>query len=218
MSITLFSYWRSSASYRVRIALNLKQMEYQIEPVHLVKDGGQQHSDNYSGLNPANLVPTFVDDDEDIILNQSLAIIEYVDEKYPDPIKLMPDHKLQRARVRTLAYDLACDIQPIANLRVLQRLGSQFDAAQQDKADWARHWISKGFATIEKRLQNTAGDYCFGFDITLADICLVPQWYNAKRFNVDMHAYPTIQRICEKCEKLDAFIDAKPENQPDAEL
>ncbi|WP_026375552.1 maleylacetoacetate isomerase [Aestuariibacter salexigens] len=217
MSIKLFSYWRSSASYRVRIALNLKQLDYHIEPVHLVKEGGQQHSEAYGGINPSHLVPTFFDEDEDVILNQSLAIIEYVDEKHPQPVKLIPEHKLERARVRALSYDLACDIQPLANLRVLQHIGNRFDATQEDKAEWAKHWITTGFKAVEKRLQNTAGDYCFGFDVTMADVCLVPQYFNAKRFNVDLQAFPTIQRVCENCQELDAFIRAQPENQPDAE-
>lgn len=217
MSIKLYGYWRSSASYRVRIALNLKAIAYQYVPVHLVKEGGEQHQTSYLGLNPAELVPTLVDEDEDIILNQSLAIIEYLDEKYSSGMKLLPEHKLQRARVRALAQDIAADIQPLANLRVLQHLEAQYKVDAEGKAAWSRHWIEKGFGAIEKRLQNTAGKYCFGFDLSLADVCLVPQIYNAVRFGVDMDAYPLIKRIHANCNKLPEFVAALPENQPDAQ-
>ncbi|MFC7003896.1 maleylacetoacetate isomerase [Bowmanella sp. JS7-9] len=217
MALKLYSYWRSSASYRVRIALNIKGLDYTLQPVHLVKDGGQQHSDNYAGLNPANLVPTLVDDDEDVILNQSLAICEYLDEKYPNLPQLLPEHALDRARVRTVAMDIACDVQPLANLRVLNYLASEYGVDQGGKATWAKHWINKCFATVEKRLQNTAADYCFGFTLSLADVCLMPQVYNAHRFGVDMSQFPTIQRIAENLAELEAFKRAAPENQPDAE-
>lgn len=216
MSIKLYGYWRSSASYRVRIALNLKRIDYEYIPVHLVNDGGQQHSDDYQSLNPARLLPTFVDDDEDIILNQSLAIIEYLDECYPDPYRLVPKHTLDRARVRMLAQDFACDIQPLGNLRVLNYLSNEMGVDADLKEKWAKHWIDTGLKSIEKRLKNTAGDYCFGFDVTMADLCLVPQVYNAHRFNIDMQCYPLISRIAQNCNKLDAFEAAKPENQPDA--
>lgn len=217
MSLKLYGYWRSSATYRVRIALNLKQLDYEIVPVHLVKDGGQQHSEPYLGLNPAELVPTFYDDDEDIILNQSLAIIEYVDEKYEQGVKLLPAHALERARVRTLALDVAADMQPLGNLRVLNYLQDEFNQDQQGKAKWARYWIEKGFAGVEKRLQSTAADYCFGFDVTLADVCLVPQVYNAERCGVDMQPFPTIKRVADNCMQLDAFKQAQPHLQPDAD-
>ena len=150
MSIKLYGYWRSTASYRVRIALNLKGVEYDYVPVHLVKNGGEQHSSEYSQLNPAHLVPTLVDDDEDIILNQSLAIIEYLDERYESEYRLIPEHRTERARVRALAQDIACDIQPIGNLRVLNALKGNFEASQDDVAKWAAHWITLGFDGIEK--------------------------------------------------------------------
>lgn len=216
MSLHLHGYWRSSATYRVRIAMNLKQLKYQYHPVHLVQDGGQQYSQDYTTLNPSQLVPTFVDDDEDIFLNQSLAIIEYLDERYPDPVRLLPSHKLDRARVRALTLDVACDIQPLANLRVLNQLTSSFESDVDGRNSWSRHWIEKGFAAIEKRLNNTAADYCFGFDVSMADVFLVPQVYNAIRFGVDMDKFPVIKRVNENCNELQAFIDALPENQPDA--
>ncbi|MEW9797486.1 maleylacetoacetate isomerase [Alteromonas sp. CYL-A6] len=218
MSIKLYGYWRSTASYRVRIALNLKQVEYEYVPVHLVKDGGEQHQDEYLRINPSRLVPTLVDEDEDIILNQSLSIIEYLDERYQDSgVSLMPAHSLERARVRALSQDIACDIQPVGNLRVLNALKSTFGASQEDVARWAAMWIEKGFDGIEQRLQTQAGRYCFDFDVTMADVCLVPQVYNARRFNVDMSRYPLISKIADNCEELDAFIRARPENQSDAQ-
>ncbi|MCW8092879.1 maleylacetoacetate isomerase [Alteromonas sp. ASW11-130] len=217
MALKLYGYWRSSATYRVRIALNLKGLAYDYIPVHLVKDGGEQNKEDYIRLNPSQLVPTLVDDDEDIILSQSMSIIEYLDEKYPDSTSLLPSHPLERARVRALAMDLACDVQPIANLRVLNALKSQFDASQEQVVAWAADWTKRGFATIEKRLQTQAGKYCFGFDITVADVCLVPQIYNAKRFNVDLAEFPLIKKIGENCEEMEAFQRARPENQPDAQ-
>jgi len=217
MSIKLYGYWRSSATYRVRIALNLKQLEYEYISVHLVKDGGEQHKSAYQALNPTELIPTLVDDDEDIILNQSMAIIEYLDERYPGHCSLMSRHIMDRARIRTLAQDIACDIQPVTNLRVLNYLSDNLSITDQDKALWSRHWIEKGFKGIEKRIQNTAGEYCFGFDLSMADVCLVPQVYNAQRFGVDMEQFPVISRIAKHCNKLDGFIAAQPENQPDAQ-
>ncbi len=196
--------------------MNLKDLDYEIVPVHLVKDGGQQHQSPYSRLNPAELVPTLVDEDEDIILNQSLAIIEYLDERYDSGIALLPEHKLQRARVRALAYDIAADIQPLVNLRVLQYLEQHHGVADEQKPEWCREWIGRGFRAIEERLQTTAGKYCFGFDLSLADICLVPQVFNAQRFGVNMGDYPLISRIATNCNQLEAFQRALPENQPDA--
>lgn len=216
MSLYLHGYWRSSATYRVRIAMNLKQLDYTYVPVHLVKEGGQQYSEQYSVLNPSQLVPTFVDDDEDIFLNQSMAIIEYLDERYPLPQRLMPTHSLDRARVRALTQDIACDIQPVVNLRILNQLTNDFGADEEARKRWCKHWIEKGFLAIEKRLNNTAADYCFGFDLTMADVCLVPQVYNAIRFNVDLDAFPTIKRVADNCNELTAFKDAAPEQQADA--
>lgn len=216
MSIKLHGYWRSTATYRVRIALNLKGVDYEYVPVHLVANGGEQHSMDYTRLNPAHLVPTFVDEDEDIILNQSLAIIEYLDERYASDFRLIPEHKTERARVRALAQDIACDIQPVGNLRVLNALKGTFNASQDDVSVWAAHWITLGFDAIEKRLQTQSGKYCFDFDVTMADICLVPQVYNAKRFNIDMDQYPLISKIADNCNALEAFEKAKPENQIDA--
>ncbi|NVK55165.1 MAG: maleylacetoacetate isomerase [Alteromonadaceae bacterium] len=215
MSLKLYSYWRSSASYRVRIALNLKGLDYECIPINLKQGDGQQHSAQYDAINPAHLVPTFVDDDEDIILNQSVSIIEYLDERYREPFPLLPAHSVEKARVRALAHDIACDIQPLANLRVLTALQQRYDLSAEQGADWAANWISKGFTGIERRLQTQAGRYCFGFDVTLADVCLVPQVYAANRFGVDMAQFPLISRIYEQCQTLTAFQHAQPEKQVD---
>lgn len=217
MSIHLHGYWRSSASYRVRIALHLKQLDYNYIPVHLVQDGGQQKSDAYTRLNPSMLVPTLVDDDEDIVLNQSLAIIEYLDEKYPATLPLLPQHTLDRARVRALAYDIACDVQPVANLRVLNKLKDDYAATQEQVTAWSQEWMTKGFDALESRLKTRAGKYCYGYELTIADVCLIPQVYNAQRFNVAMDKYPLINKIYENCNELEAFQKAAPEAQVDAQ-
>ncbi len=216
MALKLYGYWRSSATYRVRIALNLKGLEYDYIPVHLVKEGGEQHKEAYQQLNPSELVPTLVDDDEDIILNQSLSIMEFLDEKYPDSYSLLPAHPLERARVRALAQDISCDMQPLNNLRVLQALESEFGADTEAKAKWVRLWSQRGFSAMEQRLQTQAGKYCFDFDVSLADVCLVPQVYAAKRFGLDIEQFPLISKIYANCNALEPFIKAMPENQPDA--
>lgn len=216
MALKLYGYWRSTASYRVRIALNLKQLEYEYVPVHLVKQGGEQHQQSYLQLNPAALVPTLTDDDEDIILNQSLSIIEYLDERYDQGTRLLPPHALEKARVRALAQDIACDIQPLGNLRVMQALEMQFGVAKPEQLKWAAQWIHTGFSALEQRLTTQSGKYCFDFAVSLADVCLVPQAYNARRFGINLEAYPLIHKVVNNCEQLDAFIAATPENQPDA--
>ncbi len=216
MSIKLYGYWRSTSTYRVRIALNLKGIDYCYVPVHLLKDGGEQHTADFKRMNPAELVPCLVDEDEDIILNQSLSIIEYLDERYQTGCQLLPSHALERARVRALSLDIAADIQPLGNLRVLNQLKSRFSASQEDVNAWAAHWIGEGLKSIEQRLETQAGKYCFDFDITMADVCLVPQVYNARRFGLDLSRYPLITKIVENCEALPAFEKAKPENQVDA--
>lgn len=211
----LYGYWRSSAAYRVRIALNLKQLTFENLPVHLVKNGGEQHSTDYKTLNPAELVPVLVDDD--LSLNQSLAIIEYLDETYPQPV-LLPEEPAARARVRALALDIACDIHPLNNLRVLQYLTDPLALTEQQKLNWISHWLSTGFSALEQRLKQSAGQFCFGDAVTLADLCLVPQVYNAQRFALDMSAFPTVMAVHHNCQQLAAFALAAPEQQPDAQV
>ncbi|RUO36413.1 maleylacetoacetate isomerase [Aliidiomarina sanyensis] len=210
----LFGYWRSSASYRVRIALNLKEIQYETVPVHLLKDGGQQKTDAYAALNPAQLVPTLITDDG-VQLNQSLAIIEYLDALVPSPA-LVPKDPLGAAVVRTLALDMAADLQPITNLRVLQYLTGTLKQPEASKVAWIHHWVSQAFGAFEKRLETTAGRYCVGDTVTLADVCLMPQVYNAERFAVDMTPYPRIRAVVAQLRELPAFIQASPELQPDA--
>ncbi|MBT1450877.1 maleylacetoacetate isomerase [Glaciecola sp. XM2] len=216
MSLKLYGYWRSSASYRVRIALNLKQLEYTYIPVHLVNGGGEQNSDDYQRLNPSKLVPTLVDDDADITLNQSMAIIEYLDEKFPDISPLMPKHAQDRARVRSLSQDIACDTQPLVNLRVLQQLKSEYGASEEQVRKWVQHWANRTFAALSKKLETRAGKFSYGYQVTLIDLCLVPQVYSAIRFGVDMQEFPLIDKIYKNCLALEAFAQAAPEVQIDA--
>ncbi len=216
MNIKLHGYWRSSASYRVRIALNLKQLEYEYIPVHLVNNGGEQKSEAYKRLNPSMLVPTFIDEDEDITLNQSLAIIEFIDEKYPSESPFLPKDVLDRARIRMLAQDIACDIQPVTNLRVLNKLKNDFQADGKTIIKWSHDVIYAGFEALEKRLLTRAGKFAYGYSVTLADICLVPQVYNALRFEVNMEHFPIIDKVYKNCQALEAFVLAAPENQSDA--
>jgi len=212
----LFSYWRSSASYRVRIALNLKQINYEYIPVHLVKDGGQQHSIDYAQKNPANLVPTLFDENTNMTLNQSLAIIEYLDDQYPETMLLIPDNIKQKSLVKTLSYDIACDIQPLGNLRVLNYLVDDLSQSNEAKVQWAKHWIEKGFSAVERRVEKCSGRFCVGDKVSMADLVLIPQAYNANRFGMDLSCYPTIARIVEECNLLEPFVKAMPEQQPDA--
>jgi len=212
----LYTYFRSSAAYRVRIALNLKGVDYEAVPVHLVRDGGQQKKPEYLALNPQGLVPALEVDGK--VLTQSLAIIEYLDETHPNP-PLLPADPLGRARVRAIAQAIACDIHPVNNLRVLQYLGNRLGQDQAAKDEWYRHWVQTGLQAVESLLAGDAatGSFCHGDQPGLADCCLVPQVFNAKRFNCDLSALPTIMAITQRCESLAAFSLAAPANQPDFE-
>ncbi len=214
--LTLHDYWRSSAGYRVRIALNLKGLRHERVPVHLVKDGGQQHGAAFREINPQELVPALVDGQR--VIRQSLAIIEYLDEIHPDP-PMLPTTPRDRAHVRGLAQLVACDIHPINNLRVMQYLERELGVGADARDAWTRHWIRQGFAAFEAILVGDAatGAFCHGDTPTLADICLVPQVYNANRFGLDLAPYPTIRAITERCLALPAFDAARPENQSDAQ-
>lgn len=212
----LYGYFRSSAAYRVRIALNLKGLAYETVPVHLLKEGGQQFSPEYRALNPIALVPTLVDGD--FTLTQSLAIIEYLEETYPLP-PLLPSGAQDRARVRAIAQTIACDIHPLNNLRVLRYLKHELKAGEEERNAWYRHWVSQGLAAVEKMLTGSArtGRYCYGDEPSLADACLVPQVANARRLDCDLSALPIIVRIDAACASLAAFEQATPARQPDAE-
>lgn len=214
--LKLYDYWRSSASYRVRIALNLKGLVYEQHPIHLVRDGGEQHTPEYRAVNPQELVPVLVDGRR--VIRQSLAIIEYLDETYDGEMKLLPATTRDRARVRALAQMVTSDIHPLNNRRVMLFLENELGASAEQRDRWTRHWIEEGFTSIETLLAGhpSTGRFCEGDAPTIADICLVPQVYNAQRFGVDMSAFPTIEGIVGACLELPAFDAARPENQPDA--
>jgi len=213
--LRLYTYFHSSAAYRVRIALNIKGLKYSAVPVHLLRNGGEHLSAEYARLNPARLVPVL--EDGGATLTQSIAIIEYLEETHPEP-PLLPAGAAARARVRSLALDVACDIHPLNNLRVRRYLGSSLGLGDAQREDWIRHWIALGFEAIERSLAaDETGDFCHGDYPTLADCCLVPQVANAHRAKLSLDPYPTLQRINENCLRLPAFIDAAPAAQPDAE-
>jgi maleylpyruvate isomerase len=212
----LYTYFRSSAAYRVRIALNLKALPYEAIPLHLLKNGGEQLQPAYRAINPSGLVPAL--DHGGAIITQSLAMLEYLEEVYPQPA-LLPTDPAGRARVRVLAQTVACDIHPIGNLRVLKYLTGTLGVSDEAKLEWSRHWIREGFAALETMLATSkdTGSFCHGDRPTIADCCLVPQVSNAVRFGVDLTPYPTIVAIDAACAELPAFIAAHPSRQPDAE-
>lgn len=207
----LFTYFRSSAAYRVRIALNLKGIEYATEPVSLVE--GAHKEEDYLLLNPQGLVPALELDDGRVIA-QSMAIMDYLEENFPQ-VSLLPSEEPARTRVRSIANAIACDIHPLNNLRILKYLKRELGHEQEQVDSWYAHWIQQGFNGIEQELAQHAGLYCEGDNPSLADCCLLPQVYNARRFNVPLDNYPTILRIVEHCNRQQAFIDAHPAQQPD---
>jgi len=211
--VKLYSYFRSSAAYRVRIALNLKNLPYEMAFIHLTKDGGHQRKPDYVAINAQMRVPALVLSSGEV-LTQSLAIIEYLDEIQPEP-PLLPADALARAKVRALSQIVACDIHPIDNLVVLQYLKRTLNHAQPEIDAWYQHWITEGFKAIEAMI--APGPYAFGSHVTLADICLIPQVFNARRLKTPLDAFPKIVGVETACLKLAAFDKARPENQPDAE-
>jgi maleylacetoacetate isomerase len=215
-NMKLYSYFRSSASYRVRIALNVKNLPYDYVPVHLVREGGEQLKPEYRKVNPDGIVPTLVEGANAV--PQSLAIIEYLEETHPEP-PLLPKAPVDRAYVRSVALQIACEIHPLNNLRVLRYLKHTLRVDDDAKDAWYRHWIETGFATLETHLVAAAhtGKLCFGDTPTLADTCLIPQVFNAQRFKVDTTKFPTIQRIYDHAMLIDAFARAAPGVQPDTE-
>lgn len=215
-NLTLYSYFRSSAAYRVRIALNLKNLKTNYKFVHLLKNSGEQHRPAYKAINPQELVPALRVGRRTI--GQSLAIIEYLDEIVPSP-PLLPKDPFERARVRQIAFIIGCDIHPINNLRVLQYLGRSLGTTEEQRIEWQRHWIALGFSAVESLLSNSSetGEWCHGSSPTLADICLIPQMANARRVQLDLSLYPTLMRIERTALSHDAFAKARPEVQPDAE-
>ncbi len=212
----LYSYFRSSAAFRVRIALQLKGLPYEHHSVHLLQNGGEHHDPAYVKLNPQHLVPVLVTE-KGKALTQSLAIIQYLEDFYPLP-SLYPRDLESRAHARAIAQIVACDIHPLDNLRVLQYLENKLGVGKEARTAWYRHWIEEGFAAIEVLLLDRRTGLCCVGDIpTIADICLIPQVYNALRFDIPLDAYPNITRIYHHCMRLPYFIVASPEEQPDAD-
>lgn len=211
--LVLHGYFRSSCSYRVRIALNLKQLDYRYVPVHVGR--GEQHDEAFLKLNPGRAVPVLID--EGIVITQSLAIIEYLDERYAKH-PLLPDNAVARARVRAMALAIACDVQPVTNLRVLNYLTDTLQVADDDKAAWSQHWNRVVLGGLEQQLAAQGHDspYLFGDTPTMADCCLIPALFNARRFGVDVDAYPGLLAVEARCLALEAFAAAHPDRQADA--
>jgi maleylacetoacetate isomerase len=210
----LYGYFRSSAAFRVRIALNLKGLTVEHVPVHLLKEGGEQKRDPYGSLNPQMLVPALALDDGSV-LTQSLAIIEYLETIWPHP-RVIPADPIQAARARAVAQAVACDIHPLNNLRVLNYLTSELGTPKEAVAAWYKHWIEQGFDAIERLIE--ANPFCFGNTATIADICLIPQIFNARRYDMDIARFPKIARVEAHCLDMPAFAAAAPDRQPDAQV
>jgi maleylpyruvate isomerase len=213
-AITLYTYCKSTAAYRVRIALNYKNIPYQSIYVHLLKNGGENYQAEYLNVNPQAMVPTLKVDDH--FITQSMAILGYLEETYPTP-ELLSGSPITRADIRSYALLIACDIHPLNNLRILQYLETKLGQDSTAKMTWYKHWIAEGFAALETRLTDNplTGECCIGNKPSLADLCLIPQVYNANRYECDMSPYPIIQRINDHCLEIDAFKHAAPENQED---
>lgn len=214
MSMRLYSYWRSSAAYRVRIALNLKELDYEIVPISLLGEEPEHRQSAFQRINPQMLVPFF--DDGEVAIGQSMAILEYLEETQTD-VPLLPDDPGARARIRSFCNSICCDIHPLNNLRVMKYLKGELSIGDDAYLQWYAHWIHEGFRSAEAFASYAGGgDFVHGKDPTLADCCLVPQVYNARRFKVPLDEFPTLVRITDACNELDAFQDAAPECQPDA--
>jgi maleylpyruvate isomerase len=211
--VKLYGYFRSSAAYRVRIALNLKKLPYDHQAVHLTRNGGWQWSEEFRAINPQKRVPALALSTGEVLI-QSLAIIEYLDEVHPEP-PLLPADAVARAQVRAFSQIIACDIHPLNNLVALNYLKGPLKHDQSAADEWYRHWVAQGFDALETLVR--PGPYAFGSHVTVADLCLVPQVFNARRFKIDMAKYPKLAAVDAACAKLSAFDRARPENQPDAE-
>jgi len=216
MALKLYTYWRSSAAFRVRIALNLKGLAYESVPRHLIRDGGEQHALDYLALNPQGLVPAL--DHDGTLVTQSLAICEYLEEIQPEP-RLLPGSAAERAQIRAMALAVACDIHPLNNLRVLLYLRGELSQPDEAVNRWARHWIAGGFAALEQWIERYSGDgrHCHGSGVTLADVFLLPQVFNARRVQLDLAPYPRLAAVAAHLEAQPAFAAARPEAQADAE-
>ncbi|MBC7421535.1 MAG: maleylacetoacetate isomerase [Bdellovibrio sp.] len=211
--MTLYNYFRSSTSYRIRIALHLKNLKFDYKAIHLLSNGGEQNSAEYRKLNPIGGLPTLSDDGK--VISQSVAILEYLDEAFPDTYQLRPADIFLRAKVRQVCENVNSDIHPLQNLKVMQYLEKTHGYSQEDKNRWAQMWSEKGFAAIEKIIESTAKNFCFGNEITAADLFVVPQIFAAARFGFDISRFETLNRINENCIKHEAFIKAHPYRQID---
>ncbi len=211
--LTFYNYFHSSASYRVRVALHLKGLAFESKAIHLLNDGGQQHSAEYRTMNPIGAVPTLIHHDK--IISQSTAIIEYLDEVFPQTQTLLSGDAYQRAKIRQVCENINADIQPLQNLKVMQYLEKKHQYTQEQKNEWAAIWIEKGFSATEKMLEKTAKDFCFGDSMTAADLFLIPQIFAAKRFKVDISTYKILSRINENCLTHPAFMKSHPYRQLD---
>lgn len=207
--LKLYDYFRSSACFRVRIALNVKGLDYEVIPIHLLNNGGEQLAAAYQAINPQALVPSVQDGSK--TLTQSLAIIEYLDEIQPNP-PLLPSQPFAKALVRAFALTIAADTHPLNNLRVLNYLTNEFNISDEQRRQWYQHWMAKGLSALEKQLtiHSTSGQFCFGNQLTLADICLIPHMYNAIRFSCELNAYPTLVHIYDNCKNIPMIANAFP--------
>ena len=212
-NLILYNYFRSSTSYRARIALALKKLEYEYYPVHLINNGGEHHSESYRKLNPMGGLPTLVHDGKPI--SQTMAILQYLDEAFPQTYALFPKDFFQKAKVIQFCENINTDIHPVQNLKVLKYIGKNFGCNEEQKEQWVQHWISEGFHAVEKFAQESAGEFCFGSTVTAADIFLVPQMVTAERFHTDLTSFPTLNRIYKNCLELPEFKNAHPFRQVD---
>ena len=208
----LYSYFRSSTSYRARIAMNLKGLNYEYKSIHLLKNGGEQHTEEYRKLNPSGEVPTLIHDGK--VIGQSFAIIEYLDEVFPQ-FPLFPKDVFLKAKVRQFCEGINSGIHPLSNLKTTQYLDQKFKLNEQQRLEWNQHWIRIGLQSLEKQIENSAQTFCFGNEITAADLFLIPQLFSANRFQVNVQDYPILNRINESCIQIEAFQKAHPSAQPD---
>ncbi len=216
MDPALHTYWRSTAAYRVRIALNFKNVDHKLVPISLVKNGGEHRQEQFRDLNPQMRVPFYQEGSFGV--GQSMAILEYLEETHPAP-PLLPTAPHDRAKARQIAHIISCDIHPLNNMGVLNYLSDTLNISPVERSAWYSHWITEGFAAIETLLRQDRerGNYCVGNAVSFADVCLIPQLFNAHRFEVDVTDFPLIQSVADYCNRLDAFARAHPDHQPDAE-
>lgn len=212
-NLILYNYFRSSTSYRARIALALKKLEYEYYPIHLLNNGGEHHSESYRKLNPMGGIPTLVHDGK--VIGQTMAILQYLDEAFPQTYQLFPNDFFQKAKVIQFCENINTDIHPVQNLKVLKYLGNTFGVTEEQKEHWVQHWISEGFKALEKMAQETSKEYCFGSTVTAADVYLIPQMVTAERFNTDLSPFPVLNKVYKNCLELPEFKNAHPFRQID---